>query len=612
MPATRLPCPLPSCVRGLEEMGQDDDGEPCIEVEAGGRYLTPAHLATIAQTQDDLKLPMDAQKLSVPTSTPSSAPAPRDSKPAKLEHPKVEMDMSEPEWGLYEAEWERYCRSCRLTDPQERVDQLLGCLSPTLKRAAAGDGLETVVDDGEFLAGIKKLAVKKHNPLVAQVKFLSTGQDRDEPVNSYVARLRGVALQCNFNVRSPCPCGTSVSYSDRMIAHMLVRGMEDLAMQEKVLTLVAEKGEQSLVQLVTHIEVMETSKRSQGRMGSGQLSRVGSSRSGGAKPKDGGQPKPSGAKCSGCGQDKAKHKGGVCFAKNLECNNCGKQGHIGRVCKQPKKNKGGVKNVTVETTVPEPSTGEVSLVESPTKDAGFFFADEINKVGVSHHIHVGGAWRARKVMPHPTLEVSVDVDSEAYKQLSLQKPAGGSGARMVALADTGAQICILGRSQVHELGVKVEDLEPASLGITIADGGRATNLGMLFLMISARTPDGGWRTTRQQCYVLDGAASLFLSYEALVELGSCPKGFPQVAAVNVIGDRLQARKESGPGPQALPGGGPTDARESALQSLTGPSGSGILGLSILRQVRLSPRPCQCLTMLLLCSTTGGGPTTAGC
>ena len=119
-----------------------------------------------------------------------------------------------------------------------------------------------------------------------------------------------------------------------------------------------------------------------------------------------------------------------------------------------------------------------------------------------------------------------------------------------AMADTGAQMCILGRNQIHKLGMPVGDLEPASLGITIADGGQATNLGMVFLEISVKAPGGGTRVTKQQCYVLDGAGSLFLSYEALVDLGSCPKGFPQVAASNVIGGQHQVQQEPGPGPQA--------------------------------------------------------------
>ena len=215
MPATRIQCHLPTCTWGVEEVGQQDDNGECeVEVEAGGRYVTPAHLATIAQTQQDMEQHMLAHKLEVELRTPAQAHTPAatpSSKPAKLERPKLELDMSEPEWQLFEAEWARYCRSCKLVDSQEKVDQLWGCLSSTLKRAAAGDGLELVTEEASFLSGIKRLAVKRHNPLVAQVKFLSTGQDRDEPVNSYVARLRGIAHQCNFVVRSPCSHNIEVS-----------------------------------------------------------------------------------------------------------------------------------------------------------------------------------------------------------------------------------------------------------------------------------------------------------------------------------------------------------------------------------------------------------------
>ena len=198
MPATRLQCHLPTCTWGVEELGeQDGEGEVEVLVQAGGRYWTPAHLPTVAQTMEDLKLHMDAHRMSQPAAPASTQERATVSKPAKLERPRVELDMSEPEWALFTAEWARYCRSCKLTEPQEKVDQLWGCLSATLKRAAAGDGLELVVEDEVFLQRIKRLAVKKHNPLVAQIKFLSTGQDREEPVHSFVARLRGIAAQCN-------------------------------------------------------------------------------------------------------------------------------------------------------------------------------------------------------------------------------------------------------------------------------------------------------------------------------------------------------------------------------------------------------------------------------
>ena len=232
--------------------------------------MTPPHLATIAQTQADLQMHMEGHKLAAAAAQVPTAAAPHPaaaasskSKPAKLERPRVELDMTEPEWSLFTAEWRRYCRSCKLEDPQEKVDQLWGCLSAALKRAAAGDGLESEEDDVAFLNSIKRLAVKKHNPLVAQVKFLSTGQDRDEPIHSYVARLRGLATQCNFVVTcNNVDCSRETSYADRMISHMMVRGLEDLGVQGKVMTHVEEKGEQSLNQSVTHVEALETIKRS--------------------------------------------------------------------------------------------------------------------------------------------------------------------------------------------------------------------------------------------------------------------------------------------------------------------------------------------------------------
>ena len=110
----------------MEEFGeQDGDGEVEVVVEAGGRYLTPAHLATILQTQEDLKIHMDAHKLTT-QAPPAPAPTerPTTSKPANLEWPRLEMDMTDPEWSLFMAEWARYCKSCKLTDEQEKVDQL--------------------------------------------------------------------------------------------------------------------------------------------------------------------------------------------------------------------------------------------------------------------------------------------------------------------------------------------------------------------------------------------------------------------------------------------------------------------------------------------------------
>ena len=47
-----------------------------------------------------------------------------------------------------------------------------------------------------------------------------------------------------------------------MLSHMLVQRIEDLGMRKNVMTIVAEKGEHFLTQLVCHIEALETCKQS--------------------------------------------------------------------------------------------------------------------------------------------------------------------------------------------------------------------------------------------------------------------------------------------------------------------------------------------------------------
>ena len=336
---------------------------------------------------------------------------------------------------------------------------------------------------------------------------------------------------------------------------MMVRGLEDLSMQGKIMTLVAEKGEQTLPQLVAHVEAMETSKRSQGLLGTGQLSPVGCS-SGKPQPKQK-APANSRAKCRGCGRDPATHKG-ECFAKKLDCNNCGKKGHIGRVCQALMKKVTGAANKVEASVVTEESGDVTSLspVMSPSREGAFFFTGEVNMHGTNHNIFSEGRWKPRKVRPHPIMDVVVRVDLEAYIELGLQEPRLGSwtGRRLPALADTGAQMCVLGEAQAASVGLELDQLATPNLTINTADRGVARNLGMVLFEISGVGDDGVRRTTRQQSYILEGAGNLFLSCEALKGLGCIHEKFPEVCAVYFIRDRHQAQQESGPDPQVLSAG----------------------------------------------------------
>ena len=113
-------------------------------------------------------------------------------------------------------------------------------------------------------------------------------------------------------------------------------------------------------------------------------------------------------------------------------------------------------------------------------------------------------------------------------------------------------MCVMGRTQMQLLGIREEDLAPANMAINTAEGSVAGNLGIVMLVISCQE-----RVTHQCYYVLDGAASLFLSCDALVDSGCCQEEFRRVGGVKAVGDapprpRGLSAPQAGPGEEARP------------------------------------------------------------
>ena len=63
------------------------------------------------------------------------------------------------------------------------------------------------------------------------------GQERDETVGSFVAKLHGQADLCDLSVT--CPCMRKVSFKEKFTCLQLVRGIYDPTIQEKVLACLA-------------------------------------------------------------------------------------------------------------------------------------------------------------------------------------------------------------------------------------------------------------------------------------------------------------------------------------------------------------------------------------
>ena len=113
------------------------------------------------------------------------------------------------------------------------------------------------------IAAIKKLAVRAENIIVARVRLLNMKQDRDEPVRSFVARLKGQAGTCKYAKQHKCTScehESEINYSEHTVRDVLARGLADNDIQIDLLG--DPNQDMPLDQMVKLIEAKETGKES--------------------------------------------------------------------------------------------------------------------------------------------------------------------------------------------------------------------------------------------------------------------------------------------------------------------------------------------------------------
>ena len=132
------------------------------------------------------------------------------------------------------------------------------------------------------------------------------------------------------------------------------------------------------------------------------------------------------------------------------------------------------------------------------------------------------------VLDKPRLDVLVKIDGAQYS-----KQPHASNCRVVetsALADTGADVCIMGSEIWGQLGATKAALLPSDIDLSAANGESIPLCGMAYLEIVV-ADDPGDNRTREPGYITKiKEQSLFLSLAALRQLKSVNKDFPRPAA----------------------------------------------------------------------------------
>ena len=464
----------------------------------------------------------------------------------KPKRPQVQANMSESDWVFFEHKWARYQRQSKITGQQVN-DELWACLDVDLERLAFQDGISESEPD-KLIAAIKSLAVTTVHPALHVVALHDTKQLQDETVKSFSARVRGLAKNCNLTKNCPkTTCGENVSFIEETCYHVVLAGIHDETLKEKILTQAMMGSVTNLSSLLEYAAAEEGAKQKTPIRTVAALTQ---------KPP---QRIPTGQKCMGCNQPlhgpQNKRRSKDCKAFGKKCDKCGKMNHYSNLCKS--KAVAGISPVEDSDTLVDSEEVMVSgfitgilptmVLDSPNSALQAVngmrssMAHNINSLPIPHYEFdkLRKIWSKQPPKPSPTITVSVSIDRQAYRDLQLNLPdlvkksgAGHARARTGTL-DTGAQLTVINSEELHALGIKVNSIFPLAMTVNTVTKSAIDLLGGVFLRFTAYDPKTSTtRYTRQLCYVSKSVKGIYLSETACIDLGYAPTSYQNTAEIS--------------------------------------------------------------------------------
>ena len=469
-------------------------------------------------------------------------------KPNKMATPKLEMGTGPDDFALWIEKWQVYKRTTGITELQDIRDQLTICCSEELYRdlhRSLGSSLQTKTE-AELIKEMKKLAVPHHSNLVNIVNLRSITQERDERIRSYVARIRGQASICELTV--PCTrvgCDERVSYADHEILNTLVKGLYDTETKEEVLS---KEPQMDLNATILFIEARESGKRSAGvlageAIASNQINRTAVAAEGVAKNVIEADDKTRCKYCGRSGHGKSPDtdiRRSKCPAWDQECQSCKKKGHFKKVCKT--KTPASAQVITMNRMSTNENKGKEKFKTRVVKVR--------NMKPLSHEVFDKEAAVYKEQLPlkDPMVRVNIQVDIQAYldhkpelqcnlmKEFCVYSKEKSKWIKddsklplsLELIADTGAQVTVLGDKYIGEIGMRPDLLLPTTVSLNCANQTEAGVLGMFLAKISGKSVVSGEEiTAHSQVFVVRGKCCL-LSRSILSELGCLPEKFPEI------------------------------------------------------------------------------------
>ena len=177
-------------------------------------------------------------------------------KPPAAKLPQLILEMTTQQFRKFRINWDVFTRMTNLPTAQTNI-QLYNCADEAIQNSIINtypDFFNT--SPNKLLDMLEALVMRKSNPMVHWISFLSITQSDNETVQNYVVCLRSGARDCDFI----CPnCHHDLSHI--YIKDQFIRGIANDALQADML---AKAGSlKTLEQNISHTEAFEMAMRDQ-------------------------------------------------------------------------------------------------------------------------------------------------------------------------------------------------------------------------------------------------------------------------------------------------------------------------------------------------------------
>ena len=159
----------------------------------------------------------------------------------KPDRPEIDLVVktSEAEWAFFCSEWDIYKTRSGIKNEEITLELRAACT--TELRSALynfiGQAKLFTSDEPALKAFICQMAVKGKKTAVHRQEFYSMAQSAEEPIQSFVGKLREKASHCHFVTTClNVDCKTDISYNEAMITDQMVVGLYDKECQGEVLS----------------------------------------------------------------------------------------------------------------------------------------------------------------------------------------------------------------------------------------------------------------------------------------------------------------------------------------------------------------------------------------